>query len=352
MLHRLSTRGVGRRSVLKAGLALGAAPLAGPFIINARGEEPVRIGLDDPLTGTYAQLGKNERIGCELAVEQINAKGGILGRQVELLVEDSTSGDVGTAVQKARKLMDRDKVSFLLGNVNSSMALALGQAANELNTLLIVPGGHTDAVTGKDCHWNVFRVCNTTRMETNSVSKTLFDQFGKKWFFITADYAFGHTLQQGFEASLKQFGGTEAGVALTPLGTPDFSSHLSGPGRPTPAIILLLNAGGGDQLVEAGGAVRSRQAHIAGAAGARVLRALPPEADRHLGVRMVLEAAGRSQCQEFVDAIKGQDQRVPTAPLVQLSPRLGPAPSSPIRKTLEARSSPRRWRLQAAAQGG
>jgi ABC-type branched-chain amino acid transport systems, periplasmic component len=58
----------------------------------------------------------------------MNSKGGILGRQVQMLVEDSTSGDVGTAVQKARKLIDRDKVSFLLGNVNSSMALALGQA--------------------------------------------------------------------------------------------------------------------------------------------------------------------------------------------------------------------------------
>ena len=58
---------------------------------------------------------------------------------------------------------------------------------------------------------NVFRVCNTTRMETNSVSKTLFNKYGKKWYFITPDYAFGHTLQQGFEASLKQFGGTRLG---------------------------------------------------------------------------------------------------------------------------------------------
>ena len=60
MLHRLSTRRFGRRSVLKAGLALGAAPLAGPYIIKARGEEPIKIGLDDPLTGIYAALGKNE----------------------------------------------------------------------------------------------------------------------------------------------------------------------------------------------------------------------------------------------------------------------------------------------------
>src|SRR5579871_1269774 len=178
------SRGLGRRSVLKAGLALGAAQLAGPFIINARGDEPVKIGLDNPLTGTYAELGKNEQIGCELAIEQINAKGGILGRQVQLLVEDSTSADTGIAVEKARKLIQGDKVDCLLGNVNSAMALATGQVSNELKTFHIVTGGHTDAVTGKDCHWNVFRVCNTTRMETISVSKTLFDKYGKKWFFI------------------------------------------------------------------------------------------------------------------------------------------------------------------------
>src|SRR5262244_2655199 len=218
MLHATFRRPTGRRALLKAGLALGAAQFAAPFVITARAADTVKIGLDNPLTGTYAALGKNELIGAQLAIDQVNAGGGILGRQVELLVEDSTSGDTGTAVQKARKLIDRDKVNFLLGNVNSAMALAVGQVTNELNTLHIVTGGHTDAVTGKNCHWNVFRVCNTTRMETNSVSKTLFDNFGKKWYFITPDYAFGHTLQLGFEASLKKFGGTEVGASLVPLG--------------------------------------------------------------------------------------------------------------------------------------
>src|SRR5271166_3028588 len=95
----LATAGaLGRRTLLKAGLAVGAAQFASPFIIKARGEQAVRIGLNDPLTGTYTALGKNEQIGCELAVERINKQGGILGRPVELLVEDSTSGDVGTAV--------------------------------------------------------------------------------------------------------------------------------------------------------------------------------------------------------------------------------------------------------------
>ena len=123
------------------------------------------------------------------------------------------------------------------------MALAIGEVSTQAEVLHIVTGGHTDAVTGTDCHWNVFRVCNTTRMETNSVSKVLFDKFGKKWYFITPDYAFGHTLQQGFEASLKKFGGTEVGASLTPLGATDYSSYLIKAQAANPDVIIFLTAG-------------------------------------------------------------------------------------------------------------
>lgn len=87
-----------RRTLLKAGLIIGAAQITSPFTIKARAEEPIKIGVDNPSTGTLAALGKNGRFGCEMAVEEINAKGGILGRPVELLFEDSTSSDAGIAV--------------------------------------------------------------------------------------------------------------------------------------------------------------------------------------------------------------------------------------------------------------
>ena len=74
--------------MLKAGLALGAMQVASPFVVKSLADEPIKIGLDNPLTGTYAALGKNELIGAQLALDQINAKNGILGRKVELLVED------------------------------------------------------------------------------------------------------------------------------------------------------------------------------------------------------------------------------------------------------------------------
>ena len=165
-----SRAGMDRRELVKSGLVLAAAQLASPFVISARAADAVKIGLDNPLTGTYAALGKNELIGCQLALEQINAKGGILGRQVELLVEDSTSGDAGTAVQKARKLIERDKVNFLLGNVNSALALAMAQVSQREGRPACRPRRPHRRGHRHECHWNVFRVCNTTQMEANAVA--------------------------------------------------------------------------------------------------------------------------------------------------------------------------------------
>ena len=196
--------------------------VASPFIVRALGEEPIKIGLNDPFTGTYAELGKHEQIGCQLAIDEINKKGGILGRQVNLDLRGfhqrrhGHRGAEGAQADRPRQGQFPPRQRQLRDGAR------LGRPLAKAGVLHIVTGGHTDAVTGKDCHWNVFRVCNTTRMETNAVSKLLFDKFGKKWYFITPDYAFGHTLQEGFEASLKKFGGTEVGASLTPLGSDGF----------------------------------------------------------------------------------------------------------------------------------
>jgi branched-chain amino acid transport system substrate-binding protein len=281
MHQTLIGRPVRRRTLLKAGLAIGAMQVASPFVVKSLADEPVKIGLDNPLTGTFAALGKNELIGAQLALDQINANNGILGRKVELLVEDSTSGDTATAVQKADKLIDRDKVDFLIGNINSALAQAMANESNQKGKFHIVPGGHTDSVTGKQCHWNVFRVCNTTRMETNSVSKLLLSSYGKKWYFITTDYAFGHSLQEGFEASLKEASGTELGADYTPLGTTDFSANLIKAQSTNPDAIILLLAGDDminclKQAVQFG---LNQKIHIAGAQQElEVNKGLPPDA--------------------------------------------------------------------------
>ncbi|KAA0890155.1 ABC transporter substrate-binding protein [Pusillimonas sp. ANT_WB101] len=308
---------ISRRAVLQLAAATGLAQLAPPMLIQARGEQSVRLGLDNPLTGTYAATGKNELTGCQLAVEQINAKGGILGRPAELLIEDSTSGDAGTAVQKARKLIDRDKVNFLLGNVNSALSLAMAEVSHEKGVLHVVPGGHTDAVTGTSCHWNVFRVCNTTRMLTNAIAKTLMEKYGKKMYFLTSDYAFGHTLQDGYDANLKQYSGTKLGEDLIPLGTTDFSSYLIKAQATNPNIIVFLM--NGDDLLNAlKQAVQfglEKRIHLAGAnTELEVLEGLPPEARIGDWVAEWYHVQPNvPHVDEFVAAIKKKTGRVPTA---------------------------------------
>ena len=283
-----------RRTVLKGAAAAGALQVASPFIIAARGETPIRIGMVDPFTGVYAAVAQNELIGAKLAVEQINAKGGVLGRPIELLVEDSAN-DVGTGVQKTRKLIERDQVSFIVGDVNSGIAQAIAQVTAEKKVLHVVSGGHTDSITGKDCKWNVYRVCNTTRMEANSVTDLLFNKYGKKWHFITPDYAFGHTLYDACAANLKKLGGTITGNELTPLGTSDFSAYLIKARAANPDVLLLLPQGSDmvnclKQIVQFG---INKQIHVAGTQqeleSLEVAAARGPHRD--LDVRVVLETA-------------------------------------------------------------
>ncbi|HLY00736.1 MAG TPA: ABC transporter substrate-binding protein [Roseiarcus sp.] len=310
-------RRISRRRLVKSGLALGGAQIFGPFVMRARAADAVKIGLDNPLTGTYAALGKNELVGCQMALEAINAKGGVLGRPVELIVEESTSGDAGVAVQKARKLIDGDKVNFLLGNVNSALSLAMAQVSNEKGVLHIVPGGHTDAVTGASCHWNVFRVCNTTQMEANAVASALVKEYGKRWYYITPDYAFGHTLEAGLIKAATALGGTRVGGDLTPVGTVDFSSYLIKAQAANPDVILFL-LGGDDMLNALKQAVQfglDKKVHLAGAQQEmEPLEGLSPEA--RIGT-WVMEwywnQPGVPHVAEFVEATKKRTGRVPTA---------------------------------------
>ena len=317
MKSRILSEKFDRRTILKTAAAAGVAQIASPFVVTTRAADEVKIGLDNPLTGTYAAVGKNELIGCQLAIEQINAKGGILGRKAELLVEDSTSGDAATSVQKARKLIDRDQVNFLLGNVNSALALAMAQVSNEKGILHVVPGGHTDAVTGATCHWNVFRVCNTTQMEANAVAGTLIKDFGKKWYYITPDYAFGHTLQAGLEKASAKLGGTKVGGDLTPLGTTDFSSYLIKAQAANPDVIIFLVQG--DDMINAlKQAVQfglEKKIHLAGAQQElEPLEGLPPEARIGTWVfEWYWNQPGVPHVAEFVEAIKKKSGRVPTA---------------------------------------
>ena len=240
----LSARLVERRTVLKTGFAWGAIEVAFPFTMRARGEQLVKIGMVEPLSGVYSKLAEAEVAGARLAVEEVNQSGGILGREAQLLVEDSAN-DIAVGIAKTRQLIDAQQVDFILGNVNSAVALAMMRVTAEKRKLHIVTGAHTDEITGSNCSWNVFRICKTTTMEANAIADTLIDKFGNKWYFLTPDYVYGYALQAAFERKLRDHGGTWAGDVL-PLGTVDFSRPLLNAGAYRPNVLINL-MGGKDQ---------------------------------------------------------------------------------------------------------
>ena len=306
---------VGRRTLLKASAAAAALQVTSPFIIRALGDTPVRIGLVDPLTGVYAAIAQSEVEGAKLATEQVNKKGGILGRPVALLVEDSAN-DVGIGVQKTGKLIERDQVSFIIGDVNSGIALAMAQVTSEKKVLHIVSGGHTDAITGSSCSWNVYRVCNSTTMDANAIASTIMRKFGKKWYFLTPDYAYGHSVQASFERLLKAQGGTSAG-SLIPLGTPDYSAYLIQAKAYGPQVMINV-MGGGDQVNSLKQFVQfglDKQMAVAGTlCELESLRAMPDEA--RIGwwtMEWWWDQPNTPHVKEFNSEIKQRTGRVATA---------------------------------------
>ena len=272
---------VSRKTVLKSALAAGAglgAPAFLPQIGSAADE--LRIGVIEPTTGIYATLGEYESGGIAMALDAWNAKGGVLGRKVVTFSEDDQN-DPGVGVQKARKLVQQDKCVALIGTINSGISLSVEGAASALGVVFIDSGGHTDDVTGKNCAWNTFRVCKSTWMETHATGFDIAQRFGKKWYIITPDYAFGHSLLDGLQDVAKKVGGVSITNDLVPLTLTDFSPYLTKIQAAKPSVFLNLTAG--DQQVncikQAAAFGIEKQIPIAGPQGElEVFLALPNDA--------------------------------------------------------------------------
>ncbi len=232
-----------RRDFLKVAGAAGLSTLlAQPKPSWGASETPIKIGMVDPITSTFAALGHSEIKGAQFAETEINKTGGILGRPLQLLVEDG-AGNPGTSVDKVSRLVSQDKVDFLMGTVNSASSLAVSQFASQHNKLFVCTGGHVDSLTGKECKSTTFRTCSTTWMLTAGDFETLYKKFGKKWYFLTTDYAFGQSEQADYTTQLKRVGGTVVGHALVPVGATDFSSYLIDVKAKAPQVLCLLLAG-------------------------------------------------------------------------------------------------------------
>lgn len=233
-----------RRGLLKG--AAGTALVAGlgmPAIVRAQ-SDVIRFGHLTPRTGFLGPLGEYAVMAADLAVEEINAAGGILGRKVEILKEDSVNPQ--TASTKAERMVERDKVTCIVGEISSASCLTIAQVAQRTKTLFVNTGGNSDALRGKDCKRFMFHVESQNSMYVKSVGRSFMQEGlvkGKKWYSLTADYAFGHDLLSVAKRFMQANGGEFAGDDLVPTDATDFSAYLIKIRSANPDLVVLNLAG-------------------------------------------------------------------------------------------------------------
>lgn len=234
----------GRRQVIKGmGAAAVLAGIGAPAILRAQ-SDVVRIGHLTPLTGFLGPLGEYAQMGVQLAVEQINADGGIAGRQVELLMEDSVNP--ATASSKAERYVTRDQVACIIGEISSASGLAIAQVVARNEKLFFNTGCNSDALRGSDCNRYMFHVeaCNTQYVK--GVGSALVKAgliTGKKVYFLTADYAYGHDLSRVGKNFVTGAGGEVAWEDLVPTDSTDFSAYILKIRQAQPDVIISNLAG-------------------------------------------------------------------------------------------------------------
>ena len=169
---------------------------------DARAEETLKIGGIYLLSGAFSTYGQFARNGLELAADEINSAGGILGKKVQFTLEDS-QGKPDVAIQAVRKLVYQDKVDLLMGIDSSGVARAVAPIIPELKTPLIITHAATPDVTGSLCNRYVFRIDLYIAQNTKAAALIAKDIQGKKWTSIGPDYAFGHQSWEYFGKYLK-----------------------------------------------------------------------------------------------------------------------------------------------------
>src|SRR5713101_4029914 len=202
----------------------------------------IKIGVMNDQSGTYADLaGPGSVVAARMAVEDFGAAK--KGMKVEIISADhQNKADVGSGI--ARQWLDSDKVDVIVDTPNSAVALAVNQIVRDKGKAIIVSSAATSDLTGKACSPNTIHWTYDTWALANGTANALVKQGADSWFFITADYAFGHALERDVEAVVLKNGGKVLGKVRHPLNTQDFSSFLLQAQASKAKIIGLANAGG------------------------------------------------------------------------------------------------------------
>ncbi|MFT0546531.1 ABC transporter substrate-binding protein [Allopusillimonas ginsengisoli] len=213
-------------------------------IAHGADKPPVTIGVLTDMSGTYASMGgPGSVVAAQLAIDDCLAAE-CKGMKIDLVSADNQNkADVGAA--KAREWFDRDGVDAIADLTNSAVALAVQAIAKEKDKVVMFSGPATTGLTNDQCspvgfHW-MFDVYS----QSVGGVKAMIDKGGKSWYFITVDYAFGHSLEKGAAGMVKKLGGTVVGSVLHPLNTSDFASYLL-QAQSSKADVVALADGGGD----------------------------------------------------------------------------------------------------------
>ena len=216
--------------------------LAGLAAGTAQAQDKVRIGFVTDMSSLYSDVdGKNGATAIQMAIDDFGGK--VNGKPIELLSADhQNKADI--AASKAREWIDTQGLTMLFGGTNSGTALAMAQVANEKKRVFMVNGAGGSALTNAQCTPYTIHYAYDTVALAKGTAGALVDQGGKSWYFLTADYAFGHLLETDAANVVKAKGGTVAGTVRHPLNASDFSSFLLQAQNSKAQILGLANAGG------------------------------------------------------------------------------------------------------------
>jgi branched-chain amino acid transport system substrate-binding protein len=224
-----------RREFLTTAVA-GTSILAFPAVLRAQSKEPIRIGFPLPLTGTFAAIAADMKRGAELAWDEINAKGGIMGRKLEVLFrDDELKPAVGA--QRTKELIENQKVDFVVGGLAAHVQMAINEQTKAAKKLYISVSQSDEISAKPDTSPVTFHEALNPTITSRAIATFGIKELGKKWWIVYADYAFGKQNNAVFGAAAPKLGGTVLGSSQRTCRRsrpPSPTSSTPSPRAPTP----------------------------------------------------------------------------------------------------------------------
>ncbi|WP_299815516.1 ABC transporter substrate-binding protein [uncultured Roseibium sp.] len=247
----MSKSRISRRALLgSAAAAGGLTAFAGPWKHNRvwaqATDKPIRIGITSDASGQYANSGASDRRGMMMAISEVNDRGGVLGRKIEVThIDTETTPATGSRV--AERLISREDCGFLVGAVSSGVANAISQVAQRNGVIYLNTNSSSPTESGKNCHRVKFVWDGNGTNFAKAAVRNSIDAYGGKVLLLTNDYVWGHDTAKSTRALVEQYGGEIVDEILIPQGTRDFSAALLKIQQDNPAVVAAA-VGGDDQI--------------------------------------------------------------------------------------------------------